>query len=1418
GVAPACVGGHSLGGVTAPYAAGALRVGDFLRVARPRGGLMAAAAAAIPGAMTAVARPVTEVAAWLADWQLDVVIANHNSPTQVVLSGSTEAIAQAEARLAEVGATAKRLPVATAFHSPLVSGSSEPFFRFLQDVTVSPPTIPVFSNAAAAPYDEDPAAIRRTLADQLGSPVRFVEMIEAMYASGVRTFVEVGPGGILTDLVERCLKDRDFQAVNLDRKGQHGVTSLWQGLGKLAAAGIAMDLAPLWLGYALPKDGGDAKPTFSLAINGSNYGKPYPAKDGSNRTPPPNPPAAVQVTVAPAMAADVTAVTAQATRAVAAPTQVPAAAVPHTPRPTAAGPVAAETQRLAAEAHATFQQALADSHQAFMQTFQVSVVQSHQAFIQAMEASFLNVCQALGGQAPAVIGSAPAVSMPTVPEVVAVPQPTPLPGAPPTPLPLAPPTQPVVPMAPLAQSPVTASTVDLKSLLMAVVADKTGYPVTMLSADMALEADLGIDSIKRVEILSAMQEQVPDLPKVDLAIMGTLRSLGEIAAYLGDSLPAPTITSNGQPTTPSNDQPASDLGSVDLAALLLAIVADKTGYPVSMLTTDMALEADLGIDSIKRVEILSAMQEQVPDLPRVDLAVMGTLRSLGEIAGHLRSAGAAPTPNVPVASGQPAPITAVSRQIVKAVAAPATGHDMLLGLTGTVAVTNDGTGVAEALVYRLRKHGLTATLVDTVPDDAAAIVFLGGLRGLPDIDAALAINREAFQAAKAVGAKFERSGGVFVLVQDTGGDFGLSGCAEPRAWLGGLAGLAKTAAQEWPTARVKAVDLARGEHAPMALADALFEELQAGGTEVEVGLQADGSRVTLTTVPATVTSGANPVTAQSVIVASGGARGVTATALIALAQEAQPRLILLGRTALDDERDEPAACQGVLGDAALKGALLAAATAAGKAMTPAELSRDVNRIQASRDIRATLAALAAAGSVAAYVAVDVQDAAALAAALAPIRAEWGPITGIVHGAGVLADKPITAKSTEQFDRVFNTKVLGLRALLAATADDPLDVICLFSSVAGRSGNVGQSDYAMANEILNKVAGALAVRPGGQCRVKALNWGPWAGGMVTPALQAHFQSRGVALIPPDIGADMFVAELRDTSPGAVEVVIGSPLVEPETRQMAITVNQSTYPFLVDHSIQSVPVVPAMLAMEWFARAATTFRPNLTLLAVRDLKVLKGIPVESFDGAGLTLSVSLQDARDGETTALQLILLGAQGQRHYMATVEMGRPSGAPLTAPFQRDELGLGAIPWPASETYDSILFHGPDFQVIRSLDGVSDTGISGVLAGAADLDWPDGPWQLDVALLDGALQLAGLWGYNMQGRASLPTRVGRCRMRSPGLLQGPIQCTVRTRGVGEHRTVSHVVFTANGQVIGDMEDVECHLLPATTAATTMEVV
>jgi acyl transferase domain-containing protein len=178
------------------------------------------------------------------------VIANHNSPSQVVVSGTTAAVGALVAELDAAGVAAKPLNVACAFHSPLLADAPGALAARLADAPVDPPTIPVFANTTAAPYPADPAAIRSLLSEQVAGSVRFVDQIEAMYEAGVRVFVEAGPGRVLTQLVGKILGERPHRAGACDSSGESGVRRFLLALAELAVIGADLDTDVLFEGRA----------------------------------------------------------------------------------------------------------------------------------------------------------------------------------------------------------------------------------------------------------------------------------------------------------------------------------------------------------------------------------------------------------------------------------------------------------------------------------------------------------------------------------------------------------------------------------------------------------------------------------------------------------------------------------------------------------------------------------------------------------------------------------------------------------------------------------------------------------------------------------------------------------------------------------------------------------------------------------------------------------------------------------------------------------------------------------------------------------------------------------------------------------------------------------------------------------------
>ncbi|MGC4120675.1 MAG: SDR family NAD(P)-dependent oxidoreductase [Myxococcales bacterium] len=452
---------------------------------------------------------------------------------------------------------------------------------------------------------------------------------------------------------------------------------------------------------------------------------------------------------------------------------------------------------------------------------------------------------------------------------------------------------------------------------------------------------------------------------------------------------------------------------------------------------------------------------------------------------------------------------------------------------------------------------------------------------------------------------------------------------------------------------------------------------------------------------------------------------------------------------------------------------------------------------AAREARATLEAIKAAGGDALYAAADTRDRAALDSAIAQAR-RWGPITALVHGAGVLADKRLAEKTDEAFDSVFDTKVQGLDALLAVTSSDPLEVVCLFSSVAARTGNVGQADYAAANEVLNKRAALESRLRGKSCRVVSIGWGPWDGGMVDAGLRARFASLGVPLIPLASGAEAFADELLSASQDR-EITLGGlpPVPTSDGVRFDVSINHTSHPQLLDHAIDDVPVLPFVQVLEYFARAARAAAPDQQLVACRDLRLLRGVKLDRFDDGGTWLSVVGQRA---SPQTLELELRGRDGTLHYAATADLApkRPEvhAPPPPPPPALTERFAKAI-YGGQE-----LFHGPRFQVVRDVEGVSAEGIVGTLTGTRERGW-QGSWQTDAAALDGGLQLALLWSGHVMGGRSLPTSIGEVRTYQPGTADGPLRCTLRGHLVGDsHATSDIALVDQDGALVCEMRGVE----------------
>ncbi|MDD2388330.1 MAG: SDR family NAD(P)-dependent oxidoreductase, partial [Desulfobacterales bacterium] len=675
----------------------------------------------------------------------------------------------------------------------------------------------------------------------------------------------------------------------------------------------------------------------------------------------------------------------------------------------------------------------------------------------------------------------------------------------------------------------------IRDTIVTVVSELTGYPEETLELDMDIEADLGIDSIKRVEILSTVEERLPGLPGISPEVMGSLKTLREIVDCLSrETGGGPAAETKKLPETGS--APAVDAGQI--RDTIVTVVSELTGYPEETLELDMDIEADLGIDSIKRVEILSTVEERLPGLPGISPEVMGSLKTLAQIIGYLSKPGHRNLNSSQVdlqketAAGQPAESIIERKRVVIVKASRETSQTLRLPANRIVWVTDDSTGLSQAIVDRLMSLGMDAAVIspdlfraDAKRQPAAGLILVApnntGGTGLYQADRL----KDAFLLARQLAPELiesaKQSGAVLATITRLDGAFGFRAAGISDPMQGGLAGLSKTASIEWDTVRCLALDISPDWQENQEMAGAVVEELLNGSLTgaVEVGLTKD-ARCELELVSAAYPEGDIHLEAGDVVVVTGGARGVTAAAAIALARRVKPTLVLMGRS--PEPMPEPAWLTCLEDFADIKKAILQHEFKGGK-VAPAKIETFFKRHMANREIVRSIEMMKRDAADVRYCPVDIRDAEAVTSVLDRVRLDYGPVRAIIHGAGVLEDRLIVDKTPEQFDRVFFTKVDGLFNLLDATREDDLNYIVLFSSVAARMGNRGQVDYAMANEVLNKIAWKeSAERP--DCRVISINWGPWDGGMVSPSLKREFERNGIQLIPVAEGVECLLREM------------------------------------------------------------------------------------------------------------------------------------------------------------------------------------------------------------------------------------------------------------------------------------------------------
>ena len=973
---------------------------------------------------------------------------------------------------------------------------------------------------------------------------------------------------------------------------------------------------------------------------------------------------------------------------------------------------------------------------------------------------------------------------------------------------------------------------DTRVRVLKIVAEFTGYPQEFIEMDADMEGELGIDSIKQAEIMAEIRSTFA-LPLDEEFQLRDHPTLAHILVYISSMNGAQTIQQPDSTTQQAPDAPVPNVNSTVIAetvksksdeealSRILPIVVQHTGYPQEFIEIDADMEGELGIDSIKQAEIMSDIRTEF-NLEIDDEFQIRDHPTLRHVVAYVSGFDARETtpvhdPGIP-AKDEPQTPPEIHRHSIEIenMASLSMGH-----LPSQILITRDRRGVADALSATLQSLGTSHIFVGEGENEAirnvdTALIHLAPL----DAEGTLASDPEPLGWALSTHSllkDFDTNPDVqvqtFVTVSALDGAHGFHGRGLNSA-AAGIHGVAMSYGRERPKVSIRAIDLSPELlDNPESAALAILAEATRKTGPIEVGIAADLKRQRIALRISDAPSPNMSLDPSDVWIVSGGAAGVTAECMIRLASSEKsdsPTFILLGRTPLDPELANLAnSDDGAMEDekAQLK-KHLDSISSSGK-VTLKQWEDAWQSRKRAIGIHSTLSRLRAAGAIAEYVSVDVTSRSSVDSAIDSIISNHGPITGIVHGAGIEDSTPFDLKSDEIVKKVMDVKVGGWLSIYdsLSSRDQPVRFACSFTSVAGRLGNAAQLDYCAANRILD----AEHARISSEDMVSiSIAWSPWAGaGMATRgSLETVFDRAGVDMIPVDEGARMFVEEVLGSVGTSVLIAgklgtldhrrsvrrkevnlsprasseYGDPLTFPMIEQIlkcdvdgktvtSICLDPDSHRYLNDHSISGVPYFPGVMALEMMAETVSLCSNNGKVASFEDVEF--GIPVKITRGIKEIRCTAEPIQHDGAEIAfsctIESIAPGGLDQAiaHHKAIAILRSSAGnEPIPDIIPEEEDGSRIL---ASADIYNRMFHGPRFQpligVVASIQNENGRGIEARVHGIGDIPNPE-LFNMGVdeeqpgliahpMLIESCFQAAGLTSMDTDGADSLPVGARR---------------------------------------------------------------
>ena len=1025
--------------------------------------------------------------------------------------------------------------------------------------------------------------------------------------------------------------------------------------------------------------------------------------------------------------------------------------------------------------------------------------------------------------------------------------------------------------APTATSAPVSAGDDVKESILALVVEKTGYPKDMLDLDLDLEADLGVDTVKQAEMFAAIRTAY-DIPRDENRKLRDYPTLAHVIRFVYEKRPDLTqafTTPSSQPiraAVPPTSSPATAQAATDdsIKEKILAIVAEKTGYPKDMLDVDLDLEADLGVDTVKQAEMFAAVRAayNIPRDENLKLRDFPTLAHVIKFA-HDRQSGPAKAPtasisatqekrepaqNKPVVSAssavsRPAPASFdAANRIPRRVPVPNLRPPLALckptGVTLTsgrrVVLMPDQSGVADALAKQLTTMGVKVLRIEDASDAGKladrlknwlATGPVHGVYWLPALDRegaladmdltrwheALRVRVKSLYATmRILFEQVAKPGTFLVAATRLGGQHGYDGAGAIAPLGGAVVGFTKTYKRERLDALVKAVDF-EAERKPSEVADILVQETLSDPGAVEIGYK-EGLRWTVGLQEQPATDGQPGLTldSNSVFLVTGAAVSIVSAITADLATASGGTFYLLDLVP-EPNPDNPDLKRFATDKDGLKRDLFARIQARGERATPALVEKELAALERAQAACSAIAAVRTAGGTAHYFSVNLTDADAVTRIIKQVRERSGHIDVLLHAAGIERSHFLPDKDAREFDLVFDVKSNGWFNLLHAIGDMPVGATVAFSSIAARFGNAGQTDYSSANDLLCKITSSFRnTRPA--TRGIVIDWTAWGGiGMATRgSIPKMMELAGIDMLSPEAGVPLIRRELTaggtrgevvigqrfgvllnewdaagglDTSAaGASKSLSAQGPLDSKTGPMfgkmasvdlqrgitiVTTLDPVIQPFLHDHQIDGTPVLPGVMGIEAFAEAAQSLLPGWHVAAIEDVNFLAPFKFYRNEPRAVTVEAIIHPKRDNDSLVDGLTLLAdcrLSGSRslpaqaepqvttHFTARVRLTKQTPQAVSVPALRSPDGHFIE---AADIY-RLYFHGPAYQVVERAwwDGQKIIGL--MAKGLPANHLPSGlPTIMAPRLIELCFQTAGLWEMGVEGSMGLPQHLDR---------------------------------------------------------------